>query len=323
MIVKERKKPIRLLLAEALLRRLPKNHPKYTLIERDYLKRNAGYNGEKANDFPLKFISEKDYYILHDLCLPYKDVYFQIDTLLLSTYLFLILETKNITGSLFFDKNNDQLIRTYKGVEQGLSDPHTQARRQIFQLNTLLGKYFAINTPMDYLVVISYSSTILKGHNLKKVCYANNIPERIERLEKQFITETISKKEIRKIYKLLLNKHVSQFFDIEKLFEIDKREILSGVQCPKCLQIPMNYHKGSWICTFCNKLSKHAHLAALIDYYLLIDRKIGNYDFRNYLGIPTSNVSQKILHTLELPFTGSTCKRLYHLQPLFDIYRKE
>ncbi|SFB03727.1 MULTISPECIES: nuclease-related domain-containing protein [unclassified Bacillus (in: firmicutes)] len=323
MIVKERKKPIRLLLVEALLRRLPKEHPKYSLIEREFLKRNAGYNGEKANDFPLKLISDKDYFILHDLCLPYKDVFFQIDTLLLSTHFFLILETKNITGSLFFDKNNDQLIRTYKGVEQGLSDPHTQARRQIFQLKTLLSKYFALNIPLDYLVVISYSSTILKGQNLKKVCYANNIPERIEKLEKQFMSESISKKEIRKIYKLLLNKHTTQFFDIEKLFEIDKREILLGVQCPKCLQLKMKYHRGSWQCRFCNNLSKHAHLAALIDYYLLLDRTIGNYHFKNYLGLPTSNISQKMLRTLDLTYTGSTCKRFYHLQPLFDKYKKE
>ncbi|MBY6052306.1 hypothetical protein [Cytobacillus firmus] len=48
MIAKPRTKPISLLKLEALLKRLPEVHPKYSLIKSDYAKQTAGYLGENS-----------------------------------------------------------------------------------------------------------------------------------------------------------------------------------------------------------------------------------------------------------------------------------
>ncbi|PWW26167.1 hypothetical protein DFO73_111105 [Cytobacillus oceanisediminis] len=50
MIVKERSTPIKITYLEALLRRLPYDHPKRSRIEEDLFKRRGGYRGEKALD---------------------------------------------------------------------------------------------------------------------------------------------------------------------------------------------------------------------------------------------------------------------------------
>ncbi|MED1098241.1 MULTISPECIES: nuclease-related domain-containing protein [Bacillus] len=86
-----------------MLRNLPSNHPKIPLITEELKKRTAGYRGETALDFPLSFIAEKDYFIFHDLRLQDSSRYFQMDTLVLSQKFALILEVKNIAGSLYFD----------------------------------------------------------------------------------------------------------------------------------------------------------------------------------------------------------------------------
>jgi len=65
-MVKEKQITIRIQTLEALLRRIPSDHPKRVLIENEYSKRMAGYKGEKSLDYYLSFLGE-DYYIFHDL----------------------------------------------------------------------------------------------------------------------------------------------------------------------------------------------------------------------------------------------------------------
>ena len=50
----------------------------------------AGYR-EQAIDYPLSFISEKEYSVLHDVRLSNHDQYFQIDTIIISTKFLLFL----------------------------------------------------------------------------------------------------------------------------------------------------------------------------------------------------------------------------------------
>ncbi|MBA9028191.1 nuclease-related domain-containing protein [Peribacillus huizhouensis] len=69
---------------DALVRRLPENHPKRPLVEKDLAKRLAGYRGEKAVDYHLTEVSKKQSLILHDLRLKARTHYFQLDTIILT-----------------------------------------------------------------------------------------------------------------------------------------------------------------------------------------------------------------------------------------------
>ncbi len=101
-IVKERKSPDFIQRMEALLRRLPASHSKRVLIENDLAKRKAGFRGEEAVDYFLKHLNE--FTIIHDIRLAGgNDDFFQIDALLLYSNFILILEIKNISGTIYFD----------------------------------------------------------------------------------------------------------------------------------------------------------------------------------------------------------------------------
>lgn len=125
MIVKDRKKPIKLKMAEALLRRLPQQHFKRREIADEYKKRLAGYNGEQEMDYFLKELDE-NFIIINDLRLNNQGVYFQIDSLILSKKEIIILEAKNISGTLYFDRKFKQLVRILDGKEEGFRDPLSQ-----------------------------------------------------------------------------------------------------------------------------------------------------------------------------------------------------
>ena len=60
----------------------------------------AGYKGEQAIEYPLSFLSETKYSILHDIRLFDQKHYFQIDALIVSSCFLLFLEIKNIIGTL-------------------------------------------------------------------------------------------------------------------------------------------------------------------------------------------------------------------------------
>lgn len=135
MIVKERKMPVHLLQLEALLRRLPAHHPKRNVVAENLAKFMAGYKGEQAIEYPLSFLSETKYSILHDIRLFDQKHYFQIDTIIVSSHFLLFLEIKNIVGTLIFDAKFNQLIRISDGtLEEGFPDPLLQVKRQEMQL---------------------------------------------------------------------------------------------------------------------------------------------------------------------------------------------
>ena len=111
LIVKRREIPIRLQKLEALSRRLSKDHSIRPQIEEELLRRWKGYRGEQSVDFYLNKLPEKEYMIFHNLRLENENYYFQIDTLILTSYFALTLEVKNISGTLYFESTFSQMIQ--------------------------------------------------------------------------------------------------------------------------------------------------------------------------------------------------------------------
>lgn len=321
LIVKERTIPEKILIDEALQCRLPKNHPKMSVIHEDLLKNRAGHRGEEAIDYYLKFIPDDQYAIFHGLRLPYKDVHFQIDTLLLSPQMAIILEVKNFSGALLFDTTKEQFTRTLNGKESGFSDPISQAKRHRHQLLALFERHSIPSIPVEYLIVISFPTTTYATippnvSILQKICHAHSLKDRIAKLKSIHKEEKLSPKTWRKTSRLLVNKHVAKTYDIFQLYGILKSEILTGVQCPECAILPMSYRKRKWFCQNCNLYSRDAHINSLKDYYLLINPTISNSEAKSFLYLPTNMVCYKLLTSLNLPTIGTTKNRVYELYKL-------
>ncbi|MBY0123818.1 NERD domain-containing protein [Bacillus sp. S/N-304-OC-R1] len=317
MIAKERTIPIKILASEALLRRLPADFVMRPLIEKDLAKRKAGFRGEVATDYYVHKLPKKEFTILHDLRLSNGQDYFQIDTLIISPTFALILEIKNISGTLFFDSKFKQLIRYRNDSEDGFLNPISQADRQKRELLSWLLRY-NVSIPIEFLVVISNPSTVIKSDSqnyfaFKNVLHAHGMTERVGKIKASYKKEVLTKREMNKLTKTLFKSHTPETFDVLNHYKISANSLVTGVQCTKCKEARMKRIYGSWQCTVCGHKERGAHKRALLDYYLLLGNKISNQQFRSFLQLSNEDISQKLLKSMELPHSGENKGRVYYL----------
>lgn len=322
MIIKERKIPIRILMLEALERRLPLNHSKTGKIKEDLAKRKAGFHGEESLDYYLKKLPQKEYLILNDLRLINEENPFQIDTLIISSRFALILEVKNISGTLFFDTQFNQLIRTLNGEEHGFQDPLSQVQYQKSNLIKWLAKQQIVELPVKYSVIISNPASIIKTSPHTKnvhqcVFHVSELLKRLQSFQDQFVKEILPPKELKKAARLLLKNHISEEINILESYNIDSSELLTGIQCPNCSRFSMKRIKRAWQCPICKTRSKNSHVQALMDYFLLGHRTITNKQLCWFLHLQSSDIAKKILKSMNLPFKGSNKGRIYCLPENF------
>jgi hypothetical protein len=321
LIIKDRPIPYIIFQLEALLRRIQKNSPKRPQVENDLNKWWASYRGEQSVDYHLEILSKNDYSILHSLRLNNDKNFFQIDTTLLSTKFHLIIDTKNISGKIHFDKKNRQLIQTKDGEEKSLPDPISQALRHKIQLQKWLKSHGMPILPIEYLVVISNSSTIITAdpnyHEVQQyVCKPDNLALKILELEQKYQKTLTQVKMIQKLGQLLIRGHTPLRSDILQNYKINKCDIRTGAQCPKCHEFSMEYKRGSWYCKLCHTKSGDAHLQAIEDYFLLHGPKATNADFREFLHLPSQRKIAYLVEKLHLPTSGTKKGMIYHQSPI-------
>lgn len=322
MIVKERKIPIYLQQLEALFRRVPADHPKRNAISETLAKHKAGYKGEQAIDYPLSFLPDKEYSILHDIRLFDQGHYFQMDTLLLSSRFILLLEIKNITGTLLFDSEFNQLIRISEQKSEGFPDPILQMKRQERQLQKWLHLYGFSTLPIESFVVISMPRTIIKASShdqdfSQKVIHSANLPNRIEDLKRMHV-EILSSKDIQELTLQMTTNHSPLHRNILEQYQVTKRELLKGVHCPACSHLPMVKTMKGWHCLNCNGISKFAHEDALQDYALLIGTTATNGELKEFLHITSSSIIKRLVHVMNLPYKGEKKGRKYDLTGIIE-----
>jgi Nuclease-related domain len=315
--VKNREIPRRILMNEALLERLPSNHSLWQIIKTDLAKRKAGYRGELQLDYHLKFISkDKNILILHDLRLEIDDRFFQIDTLILTAFVAIILEVKHISGTYTLDSRFDQAIRRLEDKEEAFSHPVTQVERQKKQLMRWFIKKNIPKIRIATLVVITNRSTVLNTtsphEKYDNVIRVENVEEGILNLLHYERKEYLPSKQLKKVSNLLVKNHTPYIAFPAEIYGIPPRDIITGVKCPECHHIPMQRKYAHWECPNCNEKSKDAHQSALWDYALLISHQITNKQARAFLHLESRKTALNILHSMNLHSTGETNNKTYH-----------
>ncbi|WP_445505607.1 nuclease-related domain-containing protein [Niallia sp. 03091] len=286
MIIKNLEIPLLVSKTEALLARITPMHEKIPLIQSDLQKILAGYHGEKSLAFVLSFLSEKEYYILHDLRLFDGKNYFQIDVLILTTKYFLILEVKNIAGELYFDTEFNQLIRTKEGKDSAFADPLTQLKRIESQLKQWLKPHISI--PIFGFVVISNPASLIRisdPHSpfTKKIIHRESLPFRIEEISNSISTPTLDEHKLKNTIKVIKKKNTPLNSSILTKYNLKKEDIQKGVICENCGSLQMSRVNANWYCPKCYSKSKKAHINTLIDYYYIFGETITNQEVREFL----------------------------------------
>jgi hypothetical protein len=316
MVKRELKVPYNVLQRVALLRRSSPRHPMRIEIVKDLKRYLKGYYGERECCHYLSFLPEDRYLIFHGLCLKDKKD-FQMDVLLLSRNFALIIEVKNISGKLIFNKGSNQVIQEYKNEKIGLPNPIYQVKRHRIQLMNWLIRNKMKMLPVEHLVVISKTSTIIETtpDNIpffNQLIFAEALIEKILELEKKYPNQHLTGDELSFLSDTLMEAHIEKIPDILQEYKISPSELILGVQCPCCNMI-MKYISGKWRCISCNHMSKDAHLQALHDYFLLIGTTITRKEFRTFLQMESDIKAKYLLSSLNLALTGSKRGAKYNL----------
>ena len=320
-MLKPCERPIKMLKLEALSRRLSANHPKQERIKNDFRKIRTGFNGERSIGKELKNLP-KEYRVFHDLRLDLVGSrYFQMDFLIITRNYCIIIEVKNFAGTLYFDRTYPQLIRSKDGQEQAYLDPLIQVDVQKSRLKDWLTFHKFPSLPIETLIANANSNTIIRttpGFTpiLKKITGKETLITKIHTLEEKYPSEQLTQRQSTRLSNTILQKNTPHNPDILNLYQIDEQDLLKSVQCPECAALNMHYHWGKWSCSQCSYASKDAHIQTLRDFALLIKPNITNKQARLFLQIDSIDIMQRMLSSLELPYSGQFKNRVYKLNGL-------
>ncbi|WP_052504625.1 hypothetical protein [Rossellomorea aquimaris] len=114
------------------------------------------------------------------------------------------------------------------------------------------------------------------------------------------MNEVITEKEMTKMKKTILKNHEENELDICSAYGVTRNDIMTGVRCENCHYIPMKRIYASWLCIKCNTSSKYAHLNAILDYFLLIDKHITNRELRNFIHLSSRTTAYKLLKEFQM-----------------------
>ncbi|NCU16705.1 nuclease-related domain-containing protein [Pallidibacillus pasinlerensis] len=303
MILKKREKSQTLQTYEVLLNRLVADNPKREIIENDYSMFLSGYRGEKAIDYPLTYLNEKEYKILHDLRLYDGKHYFQIDTLITSQRMLIPSEIKNYSGVLTFDPIFKQLIRKNNDKEEALPNPVVQVKRQAYHLKQWLEINKFKNIPIVPIVIMANERAVIRLNHTNSevpriVTTTYNFPEKIATLERQYSNEIYTKQELRKLTRRLLKQHEPNTKNLLQQYDIPREHIIKGVRCENCLRFGIERGHGIWICGHCGHISKQAHIAGLRDYALLFGPEITIREAMEFLQVSSRYTVRRLLNSL-------------------------
>lgn len=162
--------------------------------------------------------------------------------------------------------------------------------------------------PIEVLVVSANRKAVLRAENknLQEIVVRKNyLAMKFEEISKKHPCKILPKKEIKKQANFLLRSNTFYIPNLLETYHISPDDLATGVQCPKCMVLPMFRAYGKWVCGACSFFSRDAHLAALRDYALLIKSTITNRELRKFLHIESEFVATRLLQSLNLPYTGN------------------
>lgn len=211
-------------------------------IEQDIKMLSYGITGEESVAFELNN-SYMPMIVLHDLHIEYDGLSAQIDYLIITTKLILILECKNLYGNIEINGNGDFIrITNFNGKfkKEGIYSPITQNTRHLemikrirltsknnFLTKTLFEKFFDDN--FKSVVVLANPKTVInmkyaKKEVKEKIIRSDQLVEYIKNLVKESKNEPYTEKEMYQRADFFLSFHTPNKVDYTKKYSVDKSE---------------------------------------------------------------------------------------------------
>ncbi|RDW20738.1 nuclease-related domain-containing protein [Oceanobacillus chungangensis] len=302
--MKNRMKPLVLQKYEVLAARVAINSPKRAEIDRELAKYHRGYAGELRVDYHLNFLASIGT-ILQDVCLNVNGQTVQIDNIVITKRAIYLIEVINYHGTVTFDTNFNQFIRSDGERETGFSYPITQVELQMYKLQNWLHSHGFQDIPIYYFIAISEPATIIKVEGDKHlianiVAHGENIPKKIIDNEKQLAVSKSISIPHQKIGHALLRESIDYDRNIMAVHGLKISDLLPGVRCLNCSRFRMNRERRNWHCHKCKHISKNAHIKTINDHFLLTNPWTTNKEMMHLLQVGSRHVVKNLLKQANL-----------------------
>ncbi|WP_176140507.1 nuclease-related domain-containing protein [Halobacillus salinus] len=313
MIVKDHEIPINCLSYEYVLTRIPGNHPQVSKIEEKLGTHLSGYHGEASIQFHLQYLSDH-HHTLYNLRLFDGVAHFQIDILLLFPTFALILEVKNRSGHLVFDRKAKQWTQIKEdGSRKGDHCPVEQAERQARLLNKWMKEHASVNLPVYPLVVLSNSKCTLEFTVPEpRVIRAHSLFDTIQTIKPK--GKSVTKKQLFQLAHTLKDAHEELIPNVMKQFGLRSSDLIDGVGCPECGRYYMVRQGYNWFCRHCKHLSRTAHERSLVEYAYLISPWLTVNQAMLFLKIESRHVVRRLLLKSAVSRSGAGKGMRYYLR---------
>lgn len=100
-------------------------------------------------------------------------------------------------------------------------------------------------------------------------------------------------------------------FPLTTTYGINCSDLRTGVRCNRCGRFGMQSVYNGWGCSQCGNVDSHAHVQALLDYFMLMDYRISNKECRRFLHLDNIQKVKRILGQLGIPCEGEKRGRFY------------
>ena len=301
----------KLIYLEALVSRLEADDEEFIPFQEAYYRVQAGMAGEEKMQRTLAdYHFKNSFKIFYNFeCINEKGFSHQIDALIITTRFLLVIEVKQISGTLFYKPAFHEFVRqTEEGIIENFLNPFDQVYRHQLLVSHLLSSW-GIQLPVFSIVVNAKIKTKLDSSlNGSPILHLSGLPKFLEKLNENYAETKVNLLDLE-------NKLLAISCRLPVRRKIERHRLRNGVLCEKCeFQHVMYYHHGSWVCPQCGEKNREAIFLALHQYRVLIGDRITNRELREFVGIDCKAIASKLLKRLNFQQFGKG-RGVYYLIP--------
>ena len=276
---------------------------------------DAGVRGEdrlveRLNELRL----DGEFRVFSDVCLELDDWKVQIDCLVLTDRCCIVLESKNISGHLFFNEELDEFYKEENGTETPISNPYFQLMRHIRFMKEFLRNTLPQMKVTGAVIMTAKSFRIMQKPTHYPIYKLESMVERITQIyNSSGGSKSFSSEDLDGVVEKLLEEKRSAFEypPLCEYYRIPTSEIRLGVECPGCGVLGMRRVHTTWRCIACGKNDRYAHISAVRDYFRIINKKITNKEFRRFCILDSKYSASRMLNSMDLIAHGSGPSRYF------------
>lgn len=292
---------MRLSRVEALqgaIRRLKVNSADRLYLEKELFNIQAGIRGEqRLHKKIIEFYFPSGYEIIWNVNLSLNAWPVQIDGLLLTKNVAVIIESKNISGELHFDNITGEFYRLdLSGAKAVMDNPAIQVEKHIRFMKAWFAEH-GIRLAVDGLLVFTALQSELK--NLPKTTYTcrrHHMIELLFNIIEEYKPSTTAQTSLNDLRKLIESKQTPYLQKPIALHYSIKPELFSrGIYCSQCETPTVKKHYRSWRCSQCDLICDDAPRRAVLEYFSLFGKPASNQEIRSFTGIEDRHVMKRLL----------------------------